>query len=528
MQNAFMLPALLLFCCVPVHAAGIDSAGDAPILSPELTQRIAYHLEHASSLADAASELLLQEQLGELDHDSATTVQRWFAWYQQQNPYDRANYLAHVQGNDWSVGKHNSFWLAQARTLYQHGRLQNAERALRRLREPLDPVIDEQRQSLLGRMLIEQGRFKDALVELENRQGFPRSNLYDHYNFGVALVGQDRKAEGMAVLDELGQTSLGTGQENHALLDRANLAVGWFWLTTQQGGTARAFFKRVSLDSPHSGMALLGLGWAELAPDGKTQEARFKRDLFCEDVSDPPVSVSMLLFSPHLFCRPGKKAATFRYRHRFAYAPGARGPARFRRALRPWLVLNQRQSHDPAVQEAALAIGYAYDQLGEYRQAESAYRQAVQRYEQELRRLDALETALRASVDDAWTIVEQQARPDEFRTVRGSGRFGRILADLDSIQKGAQELQDIRVRRERFTPSGHAQHTGLESLWARWQKQDESLATTRAALNDKLKKLCLEDLAERRARLRQYLPRAVLGLGLLYDRHGDSLKPAPR
>jgi tetratricopeptide (TPR) repeat protein len=528
MQYLLMMLALVVICGTPLRAAEPGPSGDAPTLPRELAQRTASLLEHSPAPADAATELLVLEQLGEIDHDNASAMQRWLTWYQQLDHYHRADFLAQRFGADWSPGKHNSFWLQQAEMLLQRGRARDAERALRRMREPLEPKTGEKRQSLLGLILMQQARFTDALAELENRQGFPRSGLYDHYNFGVALVGQGRKAEGMALLDELGQTSVGIGKENHALLDRANLAVGWSWLAAQQGGTARAFFKRVSLDGPHSGLALLGLGWAELAPDGKKQDARFKRQLFCEDVRNPPISVSMLLFNPYQFCRPGKKPSTFKYHHLFAYEPGGTGTMRFRRALRPWLVLSRRQEHDPAVQEALLAIGYAYEKLREYRQAENFYQQAVQRYEAEIRRLVALETALKTPAADPQSVLAQQARADEFIQVRADNRYLRAIAELESLQASAQELLKVRARIERYKPAGESQRNRQQQLQARWASQDDALNKTRIVINQKISRLYLDDLAQRRERINQYLANTVLALALLYDRHGATLRQSGR
>src|SRR3546814_1293049 len=56
--------------------------------------------------------------------------------------------------------------------------------------------------------------------------------------------------------------------EDLALRDRANLTLGWQFLQTQQGGTSKPVFSRVRVEGPFSNRALLGLGWAQLAPQG--------------------------------------------------------------------------------------------------------------------------------------------------------------------------------------------------------------------------------------------------------------------
>lgn len=517
------MPYRFPYTIVLLLAATAQTTAQATTQADEPERRMARLLEQADEPSQAAADWLMAEQAGQIDRETAEAGLRWLQAHQRQTSFDRAAALARELGADWSTDRHNHFWIGQAQLMLGLDAPRDAERALGQMREPLDPALVRQRQSMLGHLLIEQRRFRDALALLENRQGFPRDALFDRYNFGVLLVEQGRRAEGMAILDELGQTRAGTGPENRALLDRANLAVGWSWLAGNQGGTARAFFKRVSLEGPYTDMALLGLGWAALAPDGKPQDARFKRELMCDDVLDPPVSVSMLLFMPQQFCRPGRKASTFRYHHRFAFEPGKPGAARLRQALIPWNVLQGRGLQHPAVQEAAVAIGYVHEKLREYAEAERAYRRAIAGLEAEARRLAALESTLRNATTDPLTLTGR-ARDDEFRAVLGAAGHQRAMARIESLQPLAAQLKRTDAAAARYTPRDERQRRQQQTLRTRTTQALADLETLELHLKQEIRRAYLNDIRQRQQRLDRYRSGAALALARLYDRHSDALQ----
>lgn len=262
---------------------------------------------------------------------------------------------------------------------YQRGYVSEARATLYRLRERLPESLVVDWQDLLSRVLMAEGRYGEAaevLTELDNAR---QQSQYSRYNLGVALINDGRAAQGRTVLDRVGRLSPQT-EEDLALRDRANLSLGWHFLQSQMGGTAKPVFSRVRLEGPFSNRALLGLGWSELAPQG----ARVERVEVGDDKPDAgPFSTFSTL---GVLLRPGfleddvfKRAGLRSFRLKKGKPEDEEA---LRRALVPWVTLIGRDPMDPAVQEAWLAIPFSLDRLG-------AHTQALQYYEKAIGVLDA-------------------------------------------------------------------------------------------------------------------------------------------
>lgn len=500
-----------------VDADGEYAVRDAPAgLQRELALQHARYLEQTRSAFSGAAALLAAQQQGKLDPGDDTAAQLLVGWYQQLGLYNRAAALAQTLDGRWRAEQHNRFWLAQARLWLRRDAVSEAEAALRRLQKPLDNDTEEARQSLLAASLMRQQRYAAAIKELEDKQGLPRNSVFDRYNRGVALVGLGRLPEGLGQLDELGQIPA-EDETLLALRDRANLALGWAWLAADQGATARPLFKRVRQDGLHANMALLGLGWAELAPDGGEQERVYTRKQLCNEDQ-------LARLPAGYFRRPARddcnldKLHVFKYRAKFGFEPTA-DAGRYENALKPWLALSRRKARDPAVQEALLAAGFAYEQLGARAQAETAYRNALERYQEELKRLGKLEKSLKQPEADPLAVLGKQAYRDEYSAWRSSQAFAQAAADIETLQRCDAELEQTRKRLDRL-PVASAQRQPLASLRRQWTQQRENLAATRAALRQALQGHTLDQLAEQRERLTSYLTRTRLALAALYEQGG--------
>jgi hypothetical protein len=120
-----------------------------------------------------------------------------------------------------------------------------------------------------------------------------------------------------------------------ALKDRSNLLLGDKLLEDGESAAAKEIFDRVRLDGPFSGRALLGSGWADASAQ------------------------------------------------------------RYRRALVPWSLLIEREVTDAAVQEALLALPYAYGKLGVYSKAALLYGSALAAFGVEIDKLGASISSIR-------------------------------------------------------------------------------------------------------------------------------------
>jgi tetratricopeptide (TPR) repeat protein len=222
---------------------------------------------------------------------------------------------------------HDRAWFFLAKIWYQRGYLPEAERALARITTELPEPLEPERQMLYAQVLMDQGRFDEALVALQSWRKPEEAWVgYAKFNIGVSLVRLGRVEEGAQVLNEVGELEP-ENPELDALRDKANVALGYAWLQASRPIEAKPSLQRVRLNGPFSNKALLGVGWS---------------DAESED---------------------------------------------YQGALAPWLELRGRSLLDSAVQESLLAVPYAFAQLGADKQAADHYVDAIEAFNVEIQRL---------------------------------------------------------------------------------------------------------------------------------------------
>ena len=218
-------------------------------------------------------------------------------------------------------------WFYLGKVRYQRGYLSEAEQALESITAELPAQLQAEKYDLLARLYMDQGRFAEAAQLLSGYDGDDDWAAFSRYNTGVALVRMGELQLGAKLLDRVG-TMRAASEEQRALRDRANVALGFAYLQAQLEGDARPVLQRVRLNGPFTTKALLGAGWADSAQDD------------------------------------------------------------YRAALASWLELSNRDLLDSAVQESLLAVPYAFAKLGAEAQAAEYYGRALDIYSAELNRLN--------------------------------------------------------------------------------------------------------------------------------------------
>lgn len=340
---------------------------------------------------------------------------------------------------------------------YQRGYLFEAVQRLRDLRNDVQANHLIRWQDITSRVLLEQGRYREAADVLQETSDRSQHTLFMRYNLGIALLNAGELVEGRSVLDELSRQRL-DDDVLRALRDQANVALGYHFLRERLGGTAKPMFGRVRTEGPFSNRALLGMGWAELAPEGERQNRR-NLDL---DLNDPQyrdvASLGVLI-------RPGFFEADI-YR-RLANRPFRRSgisedeQESLLRALTVWSELAQRDPMDAAVQEGMLAIPYALDRLGDYEQALERYLLAVETFEEARGRIDRgiqsvegalmLQTIVRRDADAEsgynWQLLDLPDLPETYwlNDLLAEHRFQEQLKNFRDARQLVERVAGVRA-----------------------------------------------------------------------------------
>ena len=215
-----------------------------------------------------------------------------------------------------------------AKIYFQKDQPLNALYAVERIQGVVPPNIRDDLSFLHAQILMANGRFSEAAQILRDLQGAKSLEGFNTYNLGISLLRDGKKQEGRRYLDLTGQID-----SNHALAlaikDKSNLVLGSKLLDERNFEGAKQVLDRVRLKGPFSNRALLGSGWTD----------------------------------------------AFRNQ--------------FERALVPWSILVTRQVTDPSVQEAMLAVPYAYGKLKVHSKAALMYGSALEKFGTEVDKLSA-------------------------------------------------------------------------------------------------------------------------------------------
>jgi hypothetical protein len=245
-------------------------------------------------------------------------------------------------------------WFQLGKVLYSLGYYDQSDEALRRAGSTLPVDMDSERRLLLAQGLLKRGLYDEAVAELADCCGSADWQAYGRFNLGVALIRAGRSSKGLELLDAVGRMDAAT-EEMKALRDKANVALGFTLLQEGKPGAARLALDQVRLRGPQASRAMLGAGWADTAE------------------------------------------------------------GRFADALTPWLELRGRNILDPAVQEAYIAVPYAYARLSAEAQAADYYESAIAAFASESRRLDESIEAIRSGrMLDAVLAADRDGRQGWF------------------------------------------------------------------------------------------------------------------
>ena len=243
-----------------------------------------------------------------------------------------------------------------ARIHFQKGQLDDALHALDRIVGRVPDEIADDIEFLRANTYLGLGRHAEAAEVLKRLQGAEGLEGFAAYNFGIALLEDNRRQDALAQLDRAGQIE-SSDEAVLAIRDKSNFVLGTLLVEDQQFERAKQSFDRVRLEGPFSNSALLASGWAATAGED------------------------------------------------------------YERAVVPWTLLAEREDTDAAVQEAQLALPFAYGKLDVHGRAAVLYASALESFDHEIERLDASLTSIR---DGKFlkVLVREEVRQDKDWVIR--------------------------------------------------------------------------------------------------------------
>jgi tetratricopeptide (TPR) repeat protein len=243
-----------------------------------------------------------------------------------------------------------------ARIHFQKDQPYAALQALERISGRVPEDIRDDVEFLRANIYMAIDRAPDAVDVLERMEPSGDLKGFAAYNLGIALLRDGREQEAIAQLDRSGQMK-SVDPATRAIRDKSNLVLGTLLFESSQFGPSQHSLDRVRLEGPFSNQALLRAGWADVSAE------------------------------------------------------------KFDRAVVPWSILAERDPTDAAVQEALLALPYAYGVLNVHGRAALLYGKAVDAFGSELGKVDASIHSIRDG-DFLEALVREEIRQDKDWVIR--------------------------------------------------------------------------------------------------------------
>jgi tetratricopeptide (TPR) repeat protein len=243
-----------------------------------------------------------------------------------------------------------------AKIYFQKDQPENAERTVERIKGAVPEEVRPELSFLRANIDMSLGKNAEASKILNDLQGEKSLEGFSSYNLGIALIKDGKEIEGRRSLDRAGQLN-SNDTATLAIKDKANLVLGEKLMAEHNFDSAKEVLDRVRLIGPFTNRALLGSGWADASLE------------------------------------------------------------RFRSALVPWTILSEGRVTDSAVEEAMLAVPYAYGKLGVYSKAAVLYGKALEAFGKEIDNLGASITSIREGKFLA-ALVREEIKQDPNWVVR--------------------------------------------------------------------------------------------------------------
>ncbi len=233
-----------------------------------------------------------------------------------------------VMAENVSESERNEAAFRLARLYYRKQDYVNALHSIELIKGKVPEKIQSDESFLRAQIYVSVGKFSDAIELLKEFKSDPAYRGYVRYNLAMAYLQNAQPEQAIAMLDELGRLST-EDQAVLALKDKGNLKLANYYVDKGDAVKASEYFSRIRLDGPFSNQALLGAGWVQVAQN------------------------------------------------------------RYDRALVPWNILHEREQTNRSVQEAMMAVPFAYSKLDVHGKAAIMYGKAMDVFASEIDNLDA-------------------------------------------------------------------------------------------------------------------------------------------
>ena len=358
-------------------------------------------------------------------------------------------------------------WYYLAKTYYQTGEYQRALEAVTRIKDGLDFNLSQQRYLLQANILMQQNQYAEALKILANITKSSDWELYARYNRGVSTYKLGKQQEGIALLDQVGNINPDS-DEMRALKEKANLVLGFGLLETNQPDLAQSYLQRMKLQGPFSSRALLALGRSY--SDKKMHE----------------------------------------------------------KSLVPWLKLIERDTSDPAVQDALMAVPFAFGQLEAYKQSLEYYEKAMTAFQEEIKNinmaaeavaggklLDGLVEAEGADDDSDWKLRKLLDSPEGHYLwpLLMRNEFRKTLHNYSQLQLSLDRFEGWSALLSSYKMSEARRRTYLDRI----TKLQTKVLLAVEKQRHHLQKMAYDELKRRKSRLVNYFNEARFSVAQIYD-----------
>jgi len=243
-----------------------------------------------------------------------------------------------------------------ARIHFQKDQLDEALHALDRIHGRIPDGVKNEIEFLRANVYLASSRPGDAVGVLKRLQGAAGLIGFAEYNLGIALLQDKHERDAVDQLDSAGRIKV-DAEASKAIRDKSNLVLGDLLLESKEFDRAQQSFDRVRLTGPFSNQALLRAGWSAMSAE------------------------------------------------------------KYDRAVVPWSLLVDRDVTDGSVQEALLALPYAYSKMNVHGRAALMYGRALETFSKERVRVDASIESIRAG-NFLKALVREEIRQDKDWVIR--------------------------------------------------------------------------------------------------------------